>query len=222
MADKDKQRYYWLKMDKDFFNEYKVRCLLSEKKGDTYCVILQQLKCESLNYGGVLRFSEARAYTTSELASVIGRPVKLLEEALKVLCDKELIEIKDDGTIVIEDVSVGSITGQTLRKNGKTSVENTEEIPKKDGKKSVKDTLESRDKRLDIEEDIKIKEITDRMLEMGYSAGLCEKALKLLNRDGYPHTAEFYQTILNTLTDSEIFNKEGYIYRSALNERNKA
>lgn len=73
----------------------------------------------------------------------------------------------------------------------------------------------------DREEDL-IKEKTARMLEMGYSPILVDKALTMLYRDGCPHTAQFYQTILNTLTDESIYNKEGYIYECIQNERNKA
>lgn len=76
-------------------------------------------------------------------------------------------------------------------------------------------------KERDREEDL-IKEKTARMLEMGYSSNLIDKALTMLYRDGYPHTAEFYQTILNTLTDDSIYNKDGYIYECIQNERNKA
>lgn len=76
-------------------------------------------------------------------------------------------------------------------------------------------------KERDREEDL-IKEKTARMLEMGYSSSLVDKALTMLYRDGYPHTAQFYQTILNTLTDDSIYNKDGYIYECIQNERNKA
>lgn len=68
------------------------------------------------------------------------------------------------------------------------------------------------------EEDELIKETTARMLELGYSAELLDRAMSILETEGYPHTASFYQTILNTLTDDTIFNKEGYIYQAARNE----
>lgn len=220
MADRDSQRYYWLKLDKDFFNEYKIRSLMSMKKGDTYICVLLQLMNECLNYDGVLRYSKNRAYTTTELACVIGRSPKVLEEALTILEQMELIEIDKDGTIRM-DVNVGSETYQTKRK--RDLVKSTEDLPKNYQEKSVKSTLDIRYKSLENrkEEDL-IKEKTARMLEMGYSSNLVDKALTMLYRDGCPHTAEFYQTILNTLTDDSIYNKDGYIYECILNERNKA
>lgn len=220
MADRDKQKYYWLKLDKDFFNEYKIRSLMSKKNGDTYVTILLQLKNECLNYDGILRYSEKRAYTTQELAYVINRPVKVLEEALTVLEDMELIQVEKDGTIIM-DVDVGSETYQTKRKReGNSVVNTTNDLPKIYREMSVKSTLDIRDKSIEnrTEEDIKIKEATQRMLEMGYSEEMCDKALRIFYTDGYPHTYQFYQEILNTLTDDNIYNKEGYIYQIARNE----
>lgn len=159
MSLKDNQKFYWLKTDKDHYNSYKIKALLAEKKGDTYTVIYEQLSLESLNYGGILRYSEKRAYTTDELAYVINRPVRLLEETLAVLERKELIEIGDDGTIYIPDVKerVGYTSGQTLRKSkvkdteeyGNSVVNFTNDLPNN----SVKPTLEIRDKSIENREE---------------------------------------------------------------------
>lgn len=218
MADRDKQKYYWLKLDKDFFNEYKIRSLMSMKKGDVYVVILLQLMNESLNYDGVLRYSKNRAYTVPELASVLGRTAKLLEETIGVLKEKELIEVKEDGTIIL-DVNVGYETGSARRKRAYRNGQSWDNVPEMSQSDPLHCPLENRVIENRTEEDIQIREITERMLEMGYSPKLIEKARKILYRDGYPHTAEFYQKILNVLTDGEIFNKEGYIYQIV---RNKA
>ena len=220
MADRDSQRYYWLKLDKDFFNEYKIRSLMSRKNGDTYITILLQLMNECLNYDGVLRYSEKRAYRVEELACVINRPPKTLEEALKVLEEMELISIDEDGTIRM-DVNVGYETGKAIRMREYRSkkAQMSENVADDEAQIVLQTSLDNRDKSIENrkEEDL-IKEATARMLEMGYSADLCDKALRLLYKDGYPHTYQFYQEILNTLTNDEIYNKEGYIYQIARNE----
>ena len=214
MAERDSQRYYWLKLDKDFFNEYKIRSLMSKKNGDTYVTILLQLKNECLNYDGVLRYSQKRAYTVQELASVINRPVKALEDALDVLEEMELIERDEDGTIRM-DVEVGSETYQTKRKrDGNSVVNSTNDLPKE----VVKTTLDIRDKRIENEEDIKIKEIAGRLLELGYSSEFVDKTLSMFYRSIYPKTADMYRKIVNTMTDDSIYNKEGYIYKIMENE----
>ena len=70
----------------------------------------------------------------------------------------------------------------------------------------------------DREEDIQIKEIAMRLLEMGYKEEFVDETLRILDKGLCPHTADFYQKIVNTMTNAEIYNKEGYIYRMAENE----
>lgn len=68
------------------------------------------------------------------------------------------------------------------------------------------------------EDDIRIKEIVGRLLEMGYDESFVDETLNIFNKGLCPHTADFYQKIVNTMTNAEIYNKEGYIYRMAENE----
>ena len=215
----DRTKYYWQKLDKDFFNTYKVRSLMSNKNGDMYVVILLQLMNESLNYDGVLRFSENRAYTIPELASVINRTPKQLADALKMLQDAELLRMKDDGTIVM-DVDVGYETDKARKMREYRSQKLQNEL--QDSNKSVTDELQTRtrDKRLEIrtEEDIQIKEIVQRLVEMGYPTSLVDEALTIYEKGLCPKTADFFQKIVNTLTDANIYNKDGYIYTMAQNE----
>lgn len=225
---RDKQKYYWQKLDKDFFNEYKIRSLMALKKGDTYICILLQLKNECLNYDGVLRYSQTRAYTTAELACVIGRSPALLKEALKVLEEAELITIQEDGTIIMNDLDVGYETGKARRMRDYRNAQMGENVANENATENAQKLLQMgtdiRDKRLEnrIEEDLKIKEAIGRALEMGFSPKIIDDALTIFEKEDYPKTADFYQKILNILTDSTIYNKDGYIYQSAMNERNKA
>ena len=68
------------------------------------------------------------------------------------------------------------------------------------------------------EEDIQIKEIVQRLVEMGYSSNLIDEALTIYEKGLCPKTADFFQKIVNTLTDANIYNKDGYIYTMAQNE----
>ena len=226
MADNDKKRYYWVKLDRNFFEKYKIKSLLSEKNGESFCLIYQQLMCECLNYidennNGILRFSKQRAYTINELANVINRKPKQLTEALKMLENKELLKVLDDGTIVIFDVNVGSLTGQTLRKNkGNNVVEITNELPNNYLINEVENNLDIRDKSIDIRDkniDDDINNINGRMLEIGTDPKIISKALKIFANHKYPHTSGFYQRIINTLTDANIYDKEAYISEVARN-----
>lgn len=215
MADRDKQKFYWLRLDKDFFQKYKIKSLISEKNGEKNLIIYQQLMCECLNYvdeknNGILRYSEHRAYTINELASVINRKPKELEQALKMLINKELLEVWDDGTIYIYDVNVGSITGQTLRKNkGKQVVEITKELPQNYQDNEVKTTPEIRDKSIENTYiDVVNKRFKSKWLEAGYDEQLVDTALNVCKQN---LTEQNMQKVMNILTNSEIVNPIGYI-----------
>lgn len=217
----DKTKYYWQKLDKDFFNSYKIRSLMASKNGDSCIVILLQLMNESLNYDGILRYSQSRAYTLPELASVINRTPKQLGDALKMLQEAELLRMEDDGTIVM-DVDVGYETGSArrMREYRTKSEQSCDNVTKMSQHNSLQCHTEYRDKRLEnrTEEDIRIKEIAMRLLEMGYKEEFVDETLRILDKGLCPHTADFYQKIVNTMTNAEIYNKEGYIYRMAENE----
>lgn len=178
----DSRKFYWLKLDKDHFNEYKIRSLMSEKKGDTYTLVYEQLRCESLNYGGVLRYSKDRAYKTEELAFVINRSPKLLAETLKVLKDKQLIEIWEDGTIYIYDVkeNVGNASWQTIRKKkgGNSSVKFTANLPNE----VVKNTTEIRDKSKENRDIYNSIPIYDSSKNMKMNQEEEEELLKIMGR----------------------------------------
>lgn len=228
MADKDKQKFYWVKLDKDFFQKYKIKSLISEKNGEKSLIIYQQLMCECLNYvdekgNGILRFSQNRAYTINELASVINRKPKELQEALKTLINKELLEVWDDGTIYIYEVNVGSITGQTIRKNkGKYMVETTNELPKNYQENEVISTLDIRDKSIEIrdkniEEDIidnarKVNLLISNYRESGYNEDHITKTIGIFDKCKVVITPKLFQQIFNVVENEEIVNKDGYAY----------
>ena len=87
-------------------------------------------------------------------------------------------------------------------------------------------SLDTQDRyRLDIdivEEDINDQTDTDidiinaRYREMGVSEQVIDKAMKIYKQYKV-QTSVFYQSIMNTLTDDTIYNKEGYIYEIANN-----
>lgn len=70
---------------------------------------------------------------------------------------------------------------------------------------------------IDKNSDDDIKNINMRMLEIGTEQKVLNKALKIFSNDKYPHTSGFYQRIINTLMDSNIYDKEAYISEIARN-----
>ena len=149
MANDDSKRYYWLKLKKDFFQQHQIKVLKALPNGRLYALIYLELLAESTTHNGELRYSQMLPYDTVTLAAVIDEDKDNLEKAIETFVNLELVEILDDGTIFMSEISrlIGSETGQTIRKR--------ESRLSMQGKLLVKNTQENRYKRLDNREQIK-------------------------------------------------------------------
>lgn len=73
--------------------------------GKDYLLFYLKLLVESLDHSGSLRFSETIPYSTEMLASLTHTNIDVVRSALKVLVELQLIEILDDETIFMTEVS---------------------------------------------------------------------------------------------------------------------
>ena len=136
MSKDDSKRFYWLKLDKGFFKNYKIRIVENMPNGKDYILFYLKLLCESTSHEGYLRFSETIPYNEDMLATVTNTNVDVVRSAIKVFTELEMMRCLDDGTLYLEEVQkmIGSETGQTIRKReaklieGKSGVKNTQEI----------------------------------------------------------------------------------------------
>lgn len=62
MAEYSKEKLFFLKLPKDFFDKYYVKIIEGMPNGKDYLIMLLKLMCESISHGGYLRFSEEVAY----------------------------------------------------------------------------------------------------------------------------------------------------------------
>ena len=146
MSDYDSKRYYWLKLNKDFFGQYKMKVLKSLPNGRLYALIYLELLLESISHDGELRFSEMLPYDSVSLSAVIGEDKDNLEKAIETLINLELVEILDDKTIYMREIDrmVGSETGSAIRKR-EQRLKKSENVPQL----SQKCLLENRDKSIE-------------------------------------------------------------------------
>lgn len=145
MASNDSKRFYWLKLKKDFFQQHQIKVLKSLPNGRLYALIYLELLTESTSHNGELRYSALMPYDIVTLSSVIDEDKDNVEKAIETLIKLELVEILDDQTIYMREIDrlLGSETGQTIRKR---------EAKLLGGKIYQKNTLENRDKSIDIRE----------------------------------------------------------------------
>lgn len=187
MSARDKEKYYWWKKNKNYYSNHKLKALEKEKNGYAYSILLEKIKCESTPYDGLLRFSEARAFTTEELAGVVDMPFKIVEKGLEKLKEKELIEIMDDGTIrVLEfDNCVGFETEAARRKrewrNGTNEGQKGDNVPKMSGQMSPR--VKSQELRIDDDE---IQKCARTLLKAGVKPEIIDEANDIISETKSP------------------------------------
>lgn len=152
-------KYYWLKLQKDFFKKHKMVILRSMENGMTYEAIFIHLMAESIDHEAMLRFSDSKPYTPKTLSPLIGTDPKTLADALEVFQDLELIEILEDGTIFVPLASenIGSDTTWAEKKRQYRDKLKTEQGQLEDNLRTIRGqkedmsdkSIEYRDKRIE-------------------------------------------------------------------------
>ena len=151
MADRDSRRYYWLKLEKDFFKRHDIRIIEGMPNGKDYIIFYLKLLCEATSHEGYLRFSETIPYNENMLATITNTNVDIVRSAIKIFTELQMMQILDDGTYYFKQVEkmIGSETGQTIRKREARELKRYEL-----GNSAVNLTLDidiEKEKELDIE-----------------------------------------------------------------------
>ena len=112
------RRYYWLRLKKDFFKRHDVRIIESMPNGKDYVLFYLKLLCESVDHEGRLRFSDSIPYSEDMLGTITGTNIDIVRNAIKIFVQLDLMEILDDGTLFMSEVSklLGSETDWAEKK----------------------------------------------------------------------------------------------------------
>ena len=93
----DNRKFYWLKLNKDFFKRHDIRIIEEMENGKDYILFYLKLLLESVNHEGHLRFSETIPYNEKMLSVITNTNIDVVRSAMKVLA--ELIENDNEGLI---------------------------------------------------------------------------------------------------------------------------
>ena len=117
MSDQDKKRFYWLKLQKDFFKRHDIRIIENLPNGKDYIIFYLKLLCESTSHAGLLRFSDEIPYDDNMLATITDTNIDTVRSAIKTFTSLKMIEVLDDGTLYMRQVEkmIGSETGKAQR-----------------------------------------------------------------------------------------------------------
>lgn len=153
------KKFFWLKLDKDFFKRHDIRIIEGMDNGKDYVLFYMKLLLESVSHEGTLRFSNTVPYNEKMLATITNTNIDVVKQAVKIFTELNMMEFLDDGTIFMKE------TQKMLGSESKWA-----EYKRKDKKEignfptqSKKSPIEiEKEKELELEKDIELdKEIKD-------------------------------------------------------------
>nr|WP_293994107.1 phage replisome organizer N-terminal domain-containing protein [uncultured Fusobacterium sp.] len=127
------KRYYWLKLQKDFFKRPDIKIIESQPDGILYCYFYMKLLLESLEMQGVLRYNDV-PLDVNMLSALTNTSPSVVKSAIDIFLKMNMIEILDDGALFLSEVALllDSETEDARRKRRKKeSVNILEEKTKK-------------------------------------------------------------------------------------------
>ena len=139
MGEYSKDRKYFLKLPKEFFNSYWVKILEGMPNGQAYLLMYMKLMCESISHGGYLRFSKDVPYTAEMIASATNTNVDTARSGLQALRSLGLVEETEDATLLlpkVEEMTESTTRGaermaeyrQKKEKHGQLDAKNNEKV----------------------------------------------------------------------------------------------
>ena len=155
------KRYYWLKLQQNFFESREIKVLKGMESGSEYILFWLQLLLSSLEYSddtnkvGQLVFKESIPWSVDLMMSVFGFSKEITIGALAVYKKLGMVTITDSGEMWANDMQklIGSETTEAKRKRDYRA-----KLPKEDivPKLSQNSPIEiEKELELDIEKEIK-------------------------------------------------------------------
>lgn len=187
MAEYNKERFYWLKLKRDFFKRHDIQIIEAMPNGKDYVLFYLKLMVESIDHEGELRFSDTIPYNEQMLSVVTNTNIDIVRSAIKLLTELGIVEVLDDKTLYLKEVKalIGSQTISAEKKQiqlqnrleKQWGGQKVEKIPpeKELELESLLKTLKNRDSIASVCEMCKnnprFSEITDEVLESLAYAG---------------------------------------------------
>lgn len=167
-------KFYWLKLKKDFFKRHDIKIIESMPNGKDYILFYLKLLCESVDHEGNLRFSEQIPYNEDMLSVITNTNVDVVRSAIKIFTELNMMEIMDDGTYFMNEVNkmIGSAADNDNanrqrrfreRKKQLALQERYDSVTKSNESKSIEIELD-KDKELDNKKEISKEKNQDGIL----------------------------------------------------------
>ena len=136
----EQKRFYWLKLNRDFFKRHDIRIIEAMPDGRDYVLFYLKMMCESVDHDGSLRFNESIPYTEDMLATITNTNVAIVKAALDVFVKLHIMEIQEDGTYFMPKVSkmIGSaVDNDNANRQRRFREKNNKHPPRSNNKQRV-------------------------------------------------------------------------------------
>lgn len=100
----DNKKYYYLKLRENFFDTDEMIILESMPDGHLYSNILLKLYLRSLKNEGKLMFNDKIPFSATMLAQVTRHSVGVIEKAMGIFKELNLVDVLDNGSIYMSDI----------------------------------------------------------------------------------------------------------------------
>lgn len=179
LSDKQKKRYYWLKLKEDFFEEDTIEWLEEQPNGKEYCLFYLKLCLKSLKTEGLLVRNVGNMmipYDPESLAKLTNYKADTVKVAMDLFQKIGLIQMLDSGEIYMNQLNemVGTETEAARQKRLQRSKEDN--VQTLSGKRPPELELE-----IEIEKEIKNTK-SDKSDSASIFTKLCNEVVDYLNQ----------------------------------------
>lgn len=161
----ENKRYYWLKLNEDFFTSKRIKKLRKLAGGDTYTIIYLKMQLLSLQKGGVLEYTGLEDTFCKELALDLDEDEENIKVTIAYLSSCDLLTTSDNIEYSLPFVqnNLGSETASTQR--SRKSRNNVQEVLQCNNDATACNNLQQKcnvEIDIDIEKDIEIDKEIDK------------------------------------------------------------
>ena len=93
------KKYYWLKLNIDFFDREEIKLIEGMPNGKDYIIFYMKLLLKSTNTDGRLMFKDIIPYTDEMLATITNTNIDVVRSAVKMFIQLGMMEKLDDGAL---------------------------------------------------------------------------------------------------------------------------
>lgn len=157
MEESNSKKFYWIKLQTDFFNQETIDFLLSQNNGSEYVVLYQMLCLKTANNNGCLSTNMGEIIIPYDIDKIVRDTKYFSEDTVRVaLClFKQLGLIYEQEDKILKISNIDNMVGSETKWAEKKRIYREKANKKKLGQKEdiVRQEIEYRDKSIDIDID---------------------------------------------------------------------